>query len=102
MSIVLTQDMPGVTREWIEQVTTEMHFDQNGTPKGLIVHAACEIPGGVRIIDVWESEEDYHEFGQTLLMPAVEKVAAARGVDPNEGPQMEAATLTEAFDIVLP
>jgi hypothetical protein len=101
MSIVLTQDMPGATREWVEQVTAELHFDRNGTPKGLIVHAACEIPGGVRIVDIWESEADYESFGENQLKGAVEKVAADNGVDLNQAPSSQ-PSLAEAFDVVQP
>ena len=41
-------------------------------PRGLIVHLALERPeGGLRYIDVWESEEDCDRFGEERLHPVV-------------------------------
>lgn len=40
-------------------------------PAGLILHAACELPGGeIQIIDVWESAEALQSFGQQRIFPA--------------------------------
>ena len=40
-------------------------------PEGLILHTAAEHGGGMRIIDVWESEDAYRRFEQETLMPAM-------------------------------
>lgn len=41
-------------------------------PKGLIAHIAIERPeGGLRYIDVWESEEDWDHFAEERLHPVV-------------------------------
>jgi len=41
-------------------------------PKGLISHLAVERPeGGLRYIDVWESEEDWDRFAEERLHPVV-------------------------------
>ena len=41
-------------------------------PAGLIVHLAVERPeGGLRYIDVWESEDDADRFGEERLHPVV-------------------------------
>src|SRR5947209_5280797 len=40
--------------------------------KGLITHIAVERPeGGLRYIDVWESEEDWDRFAEERLQPVV-------------------------------
>lgn len=40
-------------------------------PAGLILHAACELPGGeIQIIDVFESAEALQSFGQQRIFPA--------------------------------
>lgn len=46
-------------------------------PKGLILHTASRSQAGMRIIDVWESEEDYRRFQQEALMPALERLGLA-------------------------
>jgi hypothetical protein len=99
MSVVLTQEMPGVTRELIEQVTAEMHFETTGPPAGLIVHTAMEVEGGIRIVDVWESADAYATFGETRLGPALQAVAERNGLALDEMPEMT-PVLTEAFDTV--
>jgi hypothetical protein len=41
-------------------------------PKGLISHVAVELPeGGLRYIDVWESEADWDRFAEERLHPVV-------------------------------
>lgn len=46
-------------------------------PAGLIVHVAVERPeGGLRYIDVWESEEDWDRFGEERLHPVVHPLLA--------------------------
>lgn len=41
-------------------------------PKGMLVHIAVERPeGGLRYIDVWESEEDWDRFAEERLHPVV-------------------------------
>lgn len=41
-------------------------------PKGLISHIAVEAPeGGLRYIDVWDSEDDWERFAEERLHPVV-------------------------------
>lgn len=41
-------------------------------PKGLISHVAVELPeGGLRYVDVWDSEEDWNCFAEERLHPVV-------------------------------
>lgn len=41
--------------------------------EGLLVHAAGEGPRGFRVVDVWESEEPCHRFGE-ILGPVLKEV----------------------------
>jgi hypothetical protein len=34
---------------------------------GVLVHAAGQGPNGFRVVDVWESEEAFRRFGETLI-----------------------------------
>jgi hypothetical protein len=44
-------------------------------PAGLIVHVAePHGDGGVRIVDVWDSQADYERFRDERLVPAVRRV----------------------------
>jgi len=35
--------------------------------EGLLVHAAGQGPNGFRVVDVWDSEESFSRFGESLL-----------------------------------
>jgi hypothetical protein len=46
-------------------------------PKGMLSHLAIERPeGGLRYIDVWESEEDFERFADERLHPVVHALLA--------------------------
>jgi hypothetical protein len=50
-----------------------------GTPEGRLYHFAMETDGTISVFDVWESEETFAKFGETLI-PIMSEV----GVDPGE------------------
>lgn len=46
-------------------------------PKGMISHVVVELPGGgLRYIDVWESENDWQRFTEERLHPVVHTLLA--------------------------
>ena len=66
-------------------------------PDGLIVHTAGQRQdGGMRIFDIWESEQAYNTFREDRLMPAVKEVL---GEIPDEPPDIE---IYELYDFVKP
>jgi quinol monooxygenase YgiN len=74
------------SREAYEAVGAET----GGTrPSGCIVHTASEVDGRVRIVDVWESQQDIDNFFQSTLGPAFAKL----------GVEAEQPEITEPFDI---
>jgi hypothetical protein len=68
MTYAFTQDVPidsTFYRRIVEGIGEE-------PAKGFIVHIAIERPeGGLRYIDVWESEEDWDRFAEERLHPVV-------------------------------
>ena len=50
-----------------------------GAPKGRLYHVCYGSKSDLLVVDVWESQETFDEFGQTL-MPILQEV----GVDPGE------------------
>jgi hypothetical protein len=49
-------------------------------PKGMVVHLVLEREGGLRYIDVWDSEADWDRFRTNHVEPAVAKVPADAGI----------------------
>jgi hypothetical protein len=70
------REMPGVT----EEMATRVDAGVGDAPvAGLVAHVSGPTAVGWRIIDVWESEEDYERFLTERLNPAL-AVATTRGV----------------------
>jgi hypothetical protein len=82
------REMPGVTEEMATRVDTEV----GGAPViGLVAHVSGPTQVGWRIIDVWESEEDYERFLVERLRPALQFVG--RDANPPSRP-FEALSVT--------
>ncbi len=69
MTYAFIQDVP-IDEDFYKRITDGLGPD---LPKGLITHIAIKRPegGGLRYIDVWESEEDCDRFGEERLHPVV-------------------------------
>jgi hypothetical protein len=63
------QEMPGVTKETATKVEAEVG---DAPIVGLVAHVSGPSEVGWRIIDIWESEEDYQRFRVERLMPALQ------------------------------
>jgi hypothetical protein len=73
MTYAFTQDVP------IDAAFHQRIMDGLGDelPEGLIVHLAIERPeGGLRYIDVWESEADCDRFVEERMHPVVHGLLA--------------------------
>jgi hypothetical protein len=60
--------MPGLTLEGQEQLAALL--PEEALAK-CVVHVVGPIEGGIRMIDVWESEADYRDFQKQHLYPAL-------------------------------
>lgn len=68
-----TQDVP-IDAAMYQRITDGLG---SAPPDGLIVHLATERPeGGLRYIDVWESQESYERFVDERLHPVVHELLA--------------------------
>jgi hypothetical protein len=84
------QEMPGVS----EEMATRVEAEVGSAPiAGLIAHVSGPSAIGWRIIDVWESEEDYNRFQTERLHPALQ--VATRGQTPPSRP-FESLPVTSA------
>ena len=98
MAVIFQQTLPlGVPIDMLDAVADEMDVD-NDPPDGLIVHTHFEKDGHVQVLDVWQSAEHHDKFTESRLMPAMGKVAAARGFDLPQG--QADASVTEVHRVV--
>ena len=87
MAVIVQMELPaGVPIGMLDAVADEMGVDTD-PPAGMIVHTHFEKDGRVQVLDVWESYEDHAKFAESRLMPAMAKVAAAKGFElpPDQG-----------------
>ena len=71
MAWAYVQTVMGGSLEEYDKVTAEM--GDIGKPDGLILHLAGEVDGGFRIVDVWDSREQYERFREETLEPAMRR-----------------------------
>jgi hypothetical protein len=87
MPVVLVHQGPSLTQERYEEVIrrmtgkARMEKPSDWPVGGLLVHAAGQGPNGFRVVDVWETEDAAHRFGDVL------------------GPHLEAVGITEQPDL---
>lgn len=76
--MLITTDIPGGSEQQDRQVMQEMNITAS-PPKGVICRAGAEIPGGWRVISLWESREDFEEFFKQRLQPAAARIGMKPG-----------------------
>jgi hypothetical protein len=73
MPVVLVVQGQGITRESYEASVKELtdggslQSPADWPVPGLLAHVAGEGPNGFRVVDVWETEEAMHKFGDRLM-----------------------------------
>ena len=72
-NVVVIFNAPNFTAKNFDQVWNDLRAAGQSNPKGLISHVGFAKPeGGWMVVDVWESEQAFNEFGKTL-MPIIQK-----------------------------
>jgi hypothetical protein len=78
MAIGVIFDFPGVTKEQYEAVCKDLNGGKllgalsDWPGPGIVAHIAGPTSNGWRVVDVWESEEAFRQFG-AALMPLLKK-----------------------------
>ena len=73
MPVVAVFQGPGLTQEQYEEsvrrLTGKEQLESPGDwpVDGLLAHVAGQGPSGFRVVDVWESEDAFRAFGETLI-----------------------------------
>ena len=92
MAVLVIQEIEA-TEEQYRAVNAQMDTEGN-PPAGLIVHTGGPIGGGrLRVVDVWESAEQFESFVAERLGPTVAQVMG------EGGPQPE-VTIAELWDVI--
>ena len=78
------------TREQYDEVLTRLEAAGAGSPPGRSYHCAFSGPGGLHVFDVWDSQETFDKFGETL-MPIMGEI----GADPGE------PHVSEVYNVII-
>jgi hypothetical protein len=82
MAVVVTQEFEATPEDY-EKVNEKIG---DAAPDGLIVHTVTDLGGDRwKLVDVWESAEDFQNFVQNMLIPAIAEV----NPDAPQAPQPE-------------
>jgi heme-degrading monooxygenase HmoA len=89
MAVVVIQEFEATVEDY-DKVNEKIG---DAAPEGLIVHTVTELGGDRwKLVDVWESAEDFQNFVQNKLIPAIAEV----NPDAPEAPQPD---IVEVRDI---
>jgi hypothetical protein len=72
MAIVMIMEWPSVSIEKYEDVRRITNFEGD-PPAGGVFHVAAHDGQMLRVVDVWQSAEQFEAFTQSHLMPAVQQ-----------------------------
>jgi len=73
MATVMVMRWPEVTKEQYEEARQLVGWERD-TPKGARLHVAWMGDDGFRVVDVWDSAEDFQNFVAARLTPGVQKI----------------------------
>jgi hypothetical protein len=91
MSFVLTFTPAGMTANKYDECIQKLEAAGAGNPKGRLYHVCYGDPNNVMVTDVWESVEDFENFGATLI-----PILAELGVDPGQPTPQPVRNVIEA------
>ena len=75
MAVAVQMDFEGATLEQYDQICGKMGLAPKGPgPKGAISHFATMTESGLRVVDVWESQEQFEQFAQENIGPYSQEV----------------------------
>jgi hypothetical protein len=70
MAIAVQMDFAGATLDQYDQILEKMGYAAKGPgPAGAISHFATTTDSGLRVVDVWQSKEQFEKFAQDHIGP---------------------------------
>jgi len=89
MAVVVIQEFEA-TLEQYDAVNEKLG---DTPPAGAILHTASDLGGGrMKVVDVWESAQDFQNFVQNQLIPAIAEVQP-------DAPQAPEPEILEVYDL---
>ena len=75
MPVAVEMNFSGATLDQYDQVLEKMGLTPGGSgPPGAISHWVAKTDDGMRVVDVWETREQYERFAQEQIGPYSKEV----------------------------
>jgi hypothetical protein len=81
MAVVVVAEVDGGSQEFFEKVSGQAMPDAQ-LPEGCQIQIAGPIEGGWRIITVWDTEDQYNQFRNDKLIPALREAGEGDRIAP--------------------
>jgi len=70
MAVAIQMDFDGATLDQYDEICGKMGLTPKGHgPAGSISHFATATDTGLRVVDVWETKEQFEKFAETQIGP---------------------------------
>lgn len=76
MAVMMHMDWAGVTREQYQQLRTLVDWEGK-PPAGAQFHVAAFSDAGIRVVDIWDSAEQFQAFLEQRLLPGVAQLGVS-------------------------
>lgn len=73
MAVAVEMDFKGATLDQYDKVMELMGLDPEAPPQGAIFHWVAETTDGIRVVDVWETKEDFEKFAAEQIGPSTQQ-----------------------------
>jgi len=74
MAVAIDCNFPGATTDQYDEAVKAMGLAPGDQHPGALFHWAAQTESGVRVVDVWESKEDFERFAQEQILPVSRQV----------------------------
>jgi hypothetical protein len=82
MAVVIVNEMEGGGQDLYDQVNPKV-MEGGNLPEGCQLHIASPMENGWRVITVWDSEEQFQQFRDEKLIPAIREAGGEDRIAPN-------------------
>ena len=82
MAVVIVNEIEGGSQDFYEQVNPKV-MPEGKLPDGCQLHIAGPVDKGWRVITVWDSDEQFQQFRNDTLIPAMRETGYEERIAPS-------------------
>jgi hypothetical protein len=83
MAVVVVNTIQGGSQDFYDQVNPKVMEGGTTLPDGCHAHIAGPVENGWRVISVWDSEDQFQQFRDEKLIPALREVGGEERIAPS-------------------